>query len=213
MLDRQPVDERHQFGRADCGILQLAARGGDRRAQQAGVHGDGDDPVVGEAPRQLDGDHVQRRLRRDVADVAADRAGDLHRADRRGHVDDPRIDAAAQSGQEGPAEQHRADGVDADLVEDVLGTELQHIALVVRHAKGPSVDTGVVDQHVEGSRPDRRGELLDRLFRPDVQLVDLAGERTQLVGVARATTPSRRPRRRAGHRHGPAPGRAPGWPR
>ena len=121
--------------------------------------------VVAQAPGELDRDHVERRLRRHVADVAPDRGGDLHRADGRGHVHDPRPGRLPQRIEQGPGQQHRADGVDPDLVEDVLGAQLQHVALVVGHAEGPSVDPGVVDQHVDG-RIRRRRRRTPRSMSP-----------------------------------------------
>ena len=91
--------------------------------------------------------------------------------------------------EQGPGQEHRADGVDPELVEDVLGAQLQDVALVVGHAEGPSVDAGVVDQHVDGRRRrrPRRTASIDA-SDPTSRVEHVVGQLAQLVGGGRAAT-------------------------
>ena len=89
----------------------------------------------------------------------------------------------AQGADEVAAEQHRPDRVDADLVENEVGVELEDIALVVGYAEGASVDAGVVDQHVEWRVTDGGGELLDRRLLAHIDGVDVGSQRPQFGRV------------------------------
>ena len=94
------------------------------------MDGDRDHTVVAQSPRELDRDHVERRLRCAVADVAAHGRADHHRADLRRDVDDARPARPTQRRQESAGEKHRAESVDSHLAHEVLGRELEDVAFV-----------------------------------------------------------------------------------
>ena len=173
------------------------------------------DPVVAQPAGELDGDHVQRRLRRHVADVAPDRGGDLHRADGRGHVHDPRpATTSAADPSRARVEQHRAEGVDADLVEERArrsaaarrarrpGTPRARPstpALLISTSSGAS-PTAAANCSIDASDATSRGSTWSVSSRSSSAVVRPAAAGPHVVAAARRST-------------GRAPARGRGWRR
>ena len=148
---------------------------------------DGDDALVAKTRGELDGDHVERRLRHGVADVAPHRLADLHRSDLRRHVDDPRVGGATKLRQQAATEQPGADSVDLDLADQLLGRLQEHVASGLVGTEVAGVDAGIVEQHVDRLIADRLDEVGDRLLVAHVDGVHVLGHSRKFwrgVGVA-----------------------------
>ena len=157
--------------------------------EEAGMDADDGDAGIAQVHRLPHADHVERRLRRRVADVATERVRDLHRARLRRHVHDSRPRRCTQAIDHCPGQQHRSGRVHAHDLEEGVAADLQHVSCAVVDTERAGVDARVVVEDVDRRGAERLGERRDRSLGSHVDRQHVRRERVQLARLVGSPAP------------------------